>query len=99
MLKGGLTNVGGGGAELLVTMPGFLMGSQGCRHPVGAPSLHSKHGESIAGLQILEKSDKCTTQKAARRYPTAASKVLPGCSKAASGKPRGEKPRPGFGAG
>lgn len=55
MLKGGLTDVGGGGAELLVTMPRLLMGSQGCRHPVGAPSLHSKHGESIAGLQILEK--------------------------------------------
>lgn len=57
--------MGGGGAELLVTVPRLLMGSQGCRHPAGAPSLHSKHGESIAGLQILEKSDKCTTQKAA----------------------------------
>lgn len=55
MLKGGLTNVGGGGAELLVTMHRLLMGSQSCRHPAGAPSLHSKHGESIAGLQILEK--------------------------------------------
>lgn len=55
MLKGGLTNRGGGGAELLVTVPRFLMGLQGCRHQVGAPCPHSKHSESIAVLQILEK--------------------------------------------
>lgn len=51
MLKGGLTNAGGGGAELPGAVPKFLTDLQGSQ----ATCLHSKHGESIAVLRILEK--------------------------------------------